>query len=341
MVVGVVLTLTADNGRETWEQFVRRDSDVVQLDELDNMLLELLAAEPRMSNVSLAKRAGVTDETVATRLRRLLQSGALAMTALIDWEKAGFRAHGYVRLRTGHGAPADTVAPLVVDGRAHVIAVTTGACEVVVGLLAPDLSSLRSQFIQLVRNIPEVVSASINVVTEACRHDLHATTLPLNGWSTDLLDGSEVPLDELDRRLIDLLVTSAHESNRWMARKLEVSDGTVRSRLQRLEESGLLRIAAVSDTVTVGVVRSAAYVFIDVAGDDAAVVAELLASPNVGTLDRCVGDASMMALVTAANENELHSFISNVIRGLDHVERVEVATVLEALHHRANLVRLL
>ncbi len=82
------------------------------------------------------------------------------------------------------------------------------------------------------------------------------------------------------------------------------------------------------------------HVFIDVAGDVRLDRRRLLASP-IGTLDRCVGDSSMMALVTAANENELHSFISNVIRGLDHVERVEVATVLEALHHRANLVRLL
>ncbi len=320
---------------------MRRNSEVVQLDDLDTTLLELLAADPRMSNVSLAKRAGVTDETVATRLRRLLQSGALAMTVLVDWEKAGFGAHGYVRLRTGHGAPADAVADLVADGRAHVIAVTTGACEVVVGLLAVDLPALRAQFIELVRNLPGVVGASIDVVTEACRHDLNATTLPLSGWSTDLLDGSLVPLDELDRRLIDVLVTSAHESNRWMARQLEVSDGTVRSRLQRLEDAGLLRIAAVSDTVTVGVVRSAAYVFIDVAGDDAEAVEALLASPNVGTLDRCVGDVSLLALVTAANENEMHAFISNVVRGLPHVVRVEVATVLEALHHRANLVRLL
>jgi DNA-binding Lrp family transcriptional regulator len=320
---------------------VRRGGDVVQLDELDTTLLGLLAADPRMSNVSLAQRAGVTDETVASRLRKLLGSGSLAMTALIDWEKAGYAAHGVVRVRTAHGSPAEAVAPLVAAGSAHVIAVTTGTCEVVIGLIARDASDLRRQFIDTVRALPSVVGASMSLVTEACRHDLHATTLPLSGWSRELLANSSLTLDELDLRMIDLLVAHAHESNRWLARRLEVSDGTVRSRLQRLEEAGLLRIAAVSDTVTVGVVRSAAFVFIDVAGDDEDAVAFLKTSPFIGTLDRCIGDASLVALATAPTENELHSFLSNEVRGLPNVVRVEVATVLEALHHRANFVRLL
>lgn len=320
---------------------MQRISGVVQLDELDTALLTMLADEPRMSNVSLARQAGVTDETVATRLRKLLQAGALAMTALIDWEKAGFGAHGIVRVRTAHGSPADAVGPLVSEGSAHLVAATTGACEAVVGLLAPDIGALRAQFVDGVRRLPGVISASMSVVTEALRHDLHATTLPLSGWSSSLLAGSDLGLDELDLKLIDLLVHHAHESNRWLARRLDVSDGTVRSRLQRLEKAGLLRIAAVSDSVTVGVVRSAAFVFVDVVGDDSEVAAGLLRSPNIGTLDRCIGDASLVALATASSENELHSFLSNDVRRMPNVAQVEVATVLEALHHRANLVRLL
>jgi DNA-binding Lrp family transcriptional regulator len=319
----------------------RGDDDVVLLDDLDTTLVALLASDPRMSNVSLAKRAGVTDETVAARLRKLLQSGALAMTALVDWERAGYAAHGIVRVRTAHGSPADAVGPLVEAGSTHLVAVTTGACEVVIGLLARDVRALREQFIRSVRMLESVVSASMSIVTEACRHDLHATTLPLQGWSSGLLKGSTVALDELDVRLIELLIARAHESNRWLARRLEVSDGTVRARLQRLEEVGLLRIAAVSDTVTVGEVRSAAFVFIDMAGDDADAVANLLASPNIGTLDRCVGDASLVALATAASENELYAYLSNEVRRLKNVAGVEVATVIEALQHRANLVRLL
>ena len=107
----------------------RTDGHREQIDELDGRILTLLADEPRISNVALGALAGVSDETVAARLKKLLATDSLAMTALIDWVKAGYGAHGIVRVRIGRGAPEAAVAPLVEDASAHVIAVTTGACE--------------------------------------------------------------------------------------------------------------------------------------------------------------------------------------------------------------------
>ena len=46
----------------------------------------------------------------------------------------------------------------------------------------------------------------------------------------------DVQLDELDRRIIDLLTRDARVSNRQVATQLGVTEGTIRGRIRRLEK---------------------------------------------------------------------------------------------------------
>ncbi|HOB33285.1 MAG TPA: AsnC family transcriptional regulator, partial [Verrucomicrobiota bacterium] len=54
------------------------------------------------------------------------------------------------------------------------------------------------------------------------------------------------PLDELDRQLIEQLARDARVSNRKIAAALGVTEGTVRGRIKRLQQDGLIAFTAIT-----------------------------------------------------------------------------------------------
>ena len=60
------------------------------------------------------------------------------------------------------------------------------------------------------------------------------------------------PLDALDRSILAALQLDGRRPFRVIARDLSVSEGTVRTRVRKLEESGVLRILAFVDPLKLG-----------------------------------------------------------------------------------------
>jgi Lrp/AsnC family transcriptional regulator for asnA, asnC and gidA len=60
------------------------------------------------------------------------------------------------------------------------------------------------------------------------------------------------PLDSLDRSILAALQLDGRRAFRVIARDLDVSEGTIRTRVRKLEESGVLRILAFVDPLKLG-----------------------------------------------------------------------------------------
>lgn len=65
-------------------------------------------------------------------------------------------------------------------------------------------------------------------------------------------DTSDKKLDRLDCKLIRLLQTDGRMPNNAIAQELEISEFTVRRRLKRLLDEGIIRIVAVADPIDLG-----------------------------------------------------------------------------------------
>lgn len=309
------------------------------LDETDRQLCQLLIADPRTSNRALADALGITDETVAARLRRLRETGVLGTTVAIDWEAAGYGAAADVRLRLD-GCSADDVVGDLIDDRVLLAAKATGCCDIYVALLGTDLRDIRATVSERYQRHPGVRDITVNVVTEICRYDLHSLTLPAPVWSPRDLPAPQPELDDLDVRLLELLATDGHASNRETARRLGVSDGTVRARIRRLEEGGLLRIIAGVDPIATGDLRAYAMAFVTVAGNGDA-TDELLRSPFVQAAHRSLGTADLVVMLAANSQHHLDAYLVDELRGIKGVRTLEVAYVVEVLEHKTYLGRLL
>ena len=68
------------------------------LDDTDRRILRQLLAEPELSTIELAERAGVTTATCWRRLERMKAAGVLkGMEAIIDWRALGYEVEVSLR----------------------------------------------------------------------------------------------------------------------------------------------------------------------------------------------------------------------------------------------------
>ena len=68
------------------------------LDQLDCQMIELLQKDGRISNTDIAKKIGMSEATVRTRLNRLIQEEFIQIVAVSNPIKLGFKIVGNIRI---------------------------------------------------------------------------------------------------------------------------------------------------------------------------------------------------------------------------------------------------
>ena len=135
--------------------------------------------------------------------------------------------------------------------------------------------------------------------------------------------------DWLDESLVQLLEKDAAQSSEALAKQLNVSAVTVRRRVRRLIQSGVLRIVAVVDPNKVGFPLTAVIAF-DVAHDKLDSVTQLLASrPEVQWVSTTTGRFDVLVLVRFRSTNELSDFIQRELVDIEGVRDSETFICLD------------
>jgi DNA-binding Lrp family transcriptional regulator len=146
------------------------------IDELDARIIELLCEDGRVTYQALAGRLGVTDGHVRGRVIRLIEAGALAVTALADPGPAGFGALAAIAIRTQPGALASEVADHLADVPAVThVGLTAGRFQLLADVAAADAADLLDVLESRLRRIGGIASIEawtiLRVIENACRYD--------------------------------------------------------------------------------------------------------------------------------------------------------------------------
>ncbi|MCA9838295.1 MAG: Lrp/AsnC family transcriptional regulator [Trueperaceae bacterium] len=141
-------------------------------------------------------------------------------------------------------------------------------------------------------------------------------------------------LDELDKQIIMALESDGRRPYRDIARDLDTPEATIRSRVGRLIDSGLIRITAVGDPQKLGVSVNAISL-IRVKPGTIKETAELLSSfPNVRFVGTSFGSADIIIQTLHASTQELHRFISEEVPqaapAVTSTETFQLAEVLKS-----------
>lgn len=146
-------------------------------------------------------------------------------------------------------------------------------------------------------------------------------------------------VDELDRGIIERLSRDARISNRGIALELGVTEGTVRSRIKRLQSEGLIQFTVVTDFRMAG---SPNLCMIGVDCDPAKVetVGRALSEfPELTSVIVLLGRYSLLATGLFTSVEKL-SEIATTIRAMPGVQRVETSVSVKNLKYDAGIAKI-
>ena len=135
------------------------------------------------------------------------------------------------------------------------------------------------------------------------------------------------PYDDLNQRIIRLLQDDGRVAYDVIGQQLGVSGGTIRNRVTRMRDAGMLRIVAVVDPVAVDY-ESDAMLGIKIAPGiaPAAVAQRLDPHPAVVYVMWVSGRFDLLVEVVCDEETELPNFLNEHIHGHPDIAHVEVMT---------------
>jgi len=129
-------------------------------------------------------------------------------------------------------------------------------------------------------------------------------------------------LDEVSKAIIGQLQEDGRRPYATIGKAVGLSEAAVRQRVNRLQETGVIQIVAVTDPMQVGFSRSA-MVGIEVDGDMESVADTIAALPEVDYLVITAGSFDILAEIVCEDDDALLQIINRRIRALPGVRRTE------------------
>ncbi|MEO7005695.1 MAG: Lrp/AsnC family transcriptional regulator [Terrimesophilobacter sp.] len=138
------------------------------------------------------------------------------------------------------------------------------------------------------------------------------------------------PPDELSKAIIEQLQADGRRSYTEIGRAVGLSEAAVRQRVQKMTESGVLQIVAVTDPMQLGFYRQA-MIGIRVCGDIEKVAEQLGRISAVDYIVLTAGSFDILAEVVCENDDDLISLLNTEIRGIPGVQSTETFVYLKLL----------
>ena len=172
---------------------------------------------------------------------------------------------------------------------------------------------------------PGVPSAGAGSAAQALR----AAIPPGPGEPADNVSPLSSPFDDLNQKIIRRLREDGRAAYDVIGQELGVSGGTIRNRVARMREAGMLRIVALVDPVAVDYDTNAMLGIKAAPGIAPAAVAERLDPyPAVVYVMWVSGRFDLLVEIVCDEEAEFASFLNEQIHGQSDIAHVEVMTRL-------------
>jgi Lrp/AsnC family transcriptional regulator for asnA, asnC and gidA len=149
-----------------------------------------------------------------------------------------------------------------------------------------------------------------------------------NRSTFELINTAPGVLDSSDRKIIGLLQQDGRRAYGAIAEEVGLSEAAVRRRVQRLRDSGVMQIVAITDPLQLGYGREA-LIGIRVHGDVRLVADKIAAIDEANYVVMTAGSFDIIAEVIAEDDNDLVHLLNDSIRSIPGVTEVETFLYLK------------
>jgi Transcriptional regulators len=148
-------------------------------------------------------------------------------------------------------------------------------------------------------------------------------------------------LDKLDQGIVDRLARDARISNRAIAADLGVTEGTIRTRIKRLQNEGLIQFTVVTDFRMAGS-PNLCMMGIDADPSHVSDLARSLSEiPEITCVIVLLGRFSLLVMGLFTNLEQLNDLVTERIRSLPGVQRIDTSISVHNLKYEAGIAKIM
>lgn len=148
-------------------------------------------------------------------------------------------------------------------------------------------------------------------------------------------NGNRDHVDGTSRAIIRELQQDGRRPYASIGKAVGLSEAAVRQRVQKLVDSGVMQVVAVTDPMQIGFARQA-MIAISVSGDVEKVADELAAIGEVDYIVVTAGSFDLLAEVVVEDDEHLLSLVNGRIRAISGVTRTETFLYLKLVKQTYN-----
>lgn len=328
--------MSRDESRQTTPY--RRDSLSFpsDLSQVDRDIIRILQAGGRTPFAQISREIGITEKTARKRVHKLVARDVIQITTVTDPELLGYRANALVGLRLDNRRPpAEVTSELAEIGAVDYVVVTTGRYHLLVEVMCTDLVELAATVEKKIMTVAGVIDREI---FPYLRLQYQEPRWEAARWKSPDRDGvtSAHEVDDVDRQILTELNADGRIPFQVVARKLGVSESQIRHRVNRMVETGTVRILAITNPRSLGLQTIAWLGLVAAPGvhteELAAQVATLLSITYVVV---CAGRFDIFAEAICVDHQDLLAVLDRQVRELPGVARVEAFVSFDLRYKRA------
>lgn len=306
-------------------------------DPIDDKIVQILRMDSRTSNQQLARELNITATAAAQRIRRLERDGLIRLVLVSDFAVIGCDLLFTLGLHV-HGRRAEEVAEELAR-LPEVFSSSTmlGRYNVEALVALASIEELQ-KFVE--KDLPSIAGISevhFDIVVDMIKYEF--TVVPF----VSTTPRSPIPsplLDDLDRQIIGQLSVDARKSNRAVASELDVTEGTVRSRLKRLRDAELIRFTVLTNASKIGRANSF-FVRICVEIDKIRSVADQIAElPGAACVIITAGTFNILVVGELLGEDTQDSSL-DAIYLIPGVRSIETSSIVRSVKYNSQIAKIL
>ncbi|GII91731.1 Lrp/AsnC family transcriptional regulator [Sinosporangium siamense] len=292
------------------------------LDSLDRQILAALHVNGRASWTDISQVLGTSTTTVARRAQQLIAEGMACVAVVPHLEHAGPVDVFMVRLTCAPGSQLRVAGMLTRRPEIRFVSVVTGSHDIVFELVAPKHRDLYSLLVDEVQGIPGALHSQADLV-------LHTYKVSYD-WSLQVLDrkaehlAAPPPphqcdaghLDPVDMDILNALRDDGRASFLSVAKRLGVSESTVRRRFESMIERGCATVATFVPASALGYEAEVLFwLSVDPSALDD-IATNLTEHIGVRFIASTLGQSSLMCEVIMPTTAAIHHFTSRTLAGI-------------------------
>ncbi|MGD8293090.1 MAG: Lrp/AsnC family transcriptional regulator [Desulfobacterales bacterium] len=145
-----------------------------KLDKLDCRLIRLLQQDGRMSNIAIAQELEVSEYTVRSRMKRLLDDDIIKIVAVSDPIKLGFKISGNLKIKIDLKMADKVIEKLKQIDAVIWVALTTGGTDIDVDFISRSLKEFQDLIFKKISRIDGVLSTETSIMVDLVKdkHDV-------------------------------------------------------------------------------------------------------------------------------------------------------------------------